>query len=134
MATVSPPGTMASRIAERRQNRALVREASRDELGDLRERIQAEYWERVEAENAAHRERLTNSRSAIDDNTEDDATGEARARLRAESAARRTAALERQKLLNKKFFAHIRTAKSAIDTKIWDDGVGSAVRVDAPEC
>ena len=65
---------------------------------------------------------MANITSAIDDNTEDDATGEARARLRAESEARRLVQAEALLSANERYYALITQAQSHLDTRIWDDG------------
>lgn len=75
---------------------------------------------------ALHQQRMANMGSAIDDDTEDDATGEARATLRAEAQARREQQQVALKMRNAAYFALISKAKPTVDTKIWDDGAGSA--------
>ena len=64
--------------------------------------------------------------SAIDDDTEDDATGESRARLRADSAARRQAQNDALRSANALYFAIINKTQTKTDSKVWDDGEGSA--------
>ena len=77
-------------------------------------------------EQAAHRDKIKYMKSSIDDDTEDDATGEARARLKVESAARKKAEAEARRAENADFFARIRGVTTLTDSKIWDDGEGSA--------
>ena len=125
----TPTKSMASRIADRRQSRALERvhgNPRNDELRMVRDRIWSDYQARITAENKAHRDKLCNMKPTIDDDTEDDATGEARARLKVEAAERRVAAEVARKAVNVQYFAYIRAAQAVTDTKIWDDGVGSA--------
>lgn len=57
---------------------------------------------------------------------QDDATGEARARLRVESARRRSEAEAERRRQNAEYFARLRKTKTLTDSKIWDDGEGTA--------
>ena len=100
--------------------------ATPEETNEVRDARRVADQERIQRENAEHRERLANMQPTIDDNTEDDATGEARARAREASDARRReqAAALRQK--NREIRARLRSIGAAIDSKIWDDGEGSA--------
>ena len=96
------------------------------ETNEVRDRKRAEEAERIRRDNLAHQERLANMRPAIDDDTEDDATGAARARLRAQAAARRQAETASIRAANAAMRARIRNIQAATDNKIWDDGAGSA--------
>ena len=73
-----------------------------------------------------HIKRLPTITSSIDDDTEDDATGEARARLREESETRRRAEAQELRERNKEYRAALSSVTSLTDSKIWDDGEGSA--------
>lgn len=64
------------------------------ETNEVRDQRRKEEQRRIRRENKAMRERLANVRAKVDDDTEDDATGEWRARLRAESAAQRQQAMQ----------------------------------------
>jgi len=99
---------------------------ARDELGEVRDALAAKEKERVRQDNKGHRDRLKSSKPTIDDDTEDDATGEARARLKVESAARRKAEKEKLKAVNASYFAKVHSAMPVTDSCIWDDGEGSA--------
>lgn len=93
---------------------------------NFQERAADVYLDKAWTEHAAHRERLANARSSIDDDTEDDATGEARARLKAESEVRRRVEAETLAQANSAYFERVRAATTVTDSKIWDDGEGSA--------
>uniref|UniRef100_A0A7S2CBW9 Trichohyalin-plectin-homology domain-containing protein n=1 Tax=Haptolina brevifila TaxID=156173 RepID=A0A7S2CBW9_9EUKA len=82
--------------------------------------------ERRRKENSRLAARLAYARPTIDDDTEDDATGERRAMLRVEAAAARKAKEEARKQANAKFFAGIKKAQTVIDTWIEDDGTEAA--------
>jgi hypothetical protein len=84
------------------------------------------YLKQAEERYRVHQQRLASMTSAIDDDTEDDATGESRARLRAESAARRQAQDDALRSANALYFAIINKTQSKTDSKVWDDGEGSA--------
>lgn len=145
-----PPSaySMASRVAAKRQERANARKASprepvpahraqcqlvvrqsspvRDEMGAVRDSIQTQFAERIQQENKEIHVRLATIKPTIDDDTEDDETGVARARLKKEAAARRIEVLATVRRDNAKFFAVVLNAQPVTDTKIWDDGPGSA--------
>lgn len=93
----------------------------RDELGAVRDRMKQMERDRIARENAANKMRLLGMTPTIDDDTEDDATGEARARLRVESAKKFRAQLRERSRKNAEYFARVRAAKATLDTKIWDD-------------
>ena len=101
-------------------------QAGRDELGEVRDFIASQRQAYIKKDNHTHRTRLANMKATIDDDTEDDETGEARARMRVESAARRRADVEKLREANRAFFQRIKGAQPVTDTKIWDDGAGSA--------
>lgn len=88
---------------------------------DFRERAAAKHLEQAGQEHAAHRHRMANIKPTVDDDTEDDATGEARARLRVESAARRAAKADALKAENQRYFAAIGKVTTLTDSKIWDE-------------
>lgn len=96
------------------------------ETNEIRDKRRAEEQERIRRENVAHRERVDNMRPKIDDDTEDDATGFARARLRALSAASRKTAAVALQAQNLEMRQRISRVQAATDNKIWDDGAGSA--------
>lgn len=64
---------------------------NRDELGALRDQMIAREKHRIAEENRVMKARLAKTGPTIDDDTEDDETGEARARLKKEAAAKRKA-------------------------------------------
>lgn len=97
-----------------------------DGMRDFREMWVEQSWQRFFQDRSTHREKLTNAKPTIDDDTEDDATGEARARLKAESAARKEAEAEALRASNREYFARINSVSTLTDSKIWDDGEGSA--------
>jgi len=84
------------------------------------------YLKQMQMHDAGHRERMAKMTSSIDDDTEDDATGVARARLKADSAAKRQEAANRLKEENANYFAMLNSTRTVLDTKVWDDGAGSA--------
>lgn len=92
----------------------------------FREQWAAAYDEKILPLHSEHVQRLPTIGSAIDDDTEDDATGEARARLREESAARRLAEAEELKARNQEYFSQLSSVTTLTDSRIWDDGEGSA--------
>jgi len=97
-----------------------------DELRAVRDKIESDRLERVKRENAEHKARLAATKPKTDDDVEDEATGQDRVRLRAESAKRRGAQQEALKQANAQYFQRIRGATTVTDTKVWDDGEGSA--------
>ena len=98
----------------------------RDGMGEMRDLLAAKNKEHIKQGNAEHQKRLQEIGPTIDDDTEDDATGEARARMKVESAARRKAEAEALRKQTAQFFSRVRTATPKTDCKIWDDGEGSA--------
>ena len=86
----------------------------------------AEVYDKVLPLHQDHIKRLPTITSSIDDDTEDDATGEARARLREESETRRRAEAQELRERNKEYRAALSSVTSLTDSKIWDDGEGSA--------
>ena len=64
--------------------------------------------QRMAEENRQMKQRLREMKPTIDDDTEDDATGEARARCRIESIAKRKATLAALRAENAKFFMVVR--------------------------
>ncbi len=84
------------------------------------------YLRQMKVHDRQHRRRLSSMTSAIDDDTEDDATGEKRAWLRAQSAERRRAEEDALRAANAVYFTLIKEAQTKLDTKVWDDGEGSA--------
>ena len=93
---------------------------------DFREKWAEVYDKKVLPLHQDHIKRLPTITSSIDDDTEDDATGEARARLREESETRRRAEAQELRERNKEYRAALSSVTSLTDSKIWDDGEGSA--------
>lgn len=100
----------------------------RDEMGAARDMIAAKRRAQIEEENKVYKEHLANAKPTIDDDTEDDATGEARARLRVESAAARQAAEAERKAKAREFHAKIKAATTVTDD--WMDTEAAALARD----
>jgi hypothetical protein len=98
----SSPGTSPWKMTSRSPS------PKRDELGEVRDLLQQRFKDRVKEENKAHLEKLANIKPTIDDDTEDDATGEARARLKTESAERRKAEAQALRAKNAQFFSRVK--------------------------
>jgi len=103
----SSPGTSPWKLASRSQS------PKRDELGEVRDLLQQRFKDRVKEENKAHMERLASMKPTIDDDTEDDATGEARARLKVESAERRKAEAQALRAKNAQFFSRVKKVRDS---------------------
>ena len=99
---------LAARVA------ALPEDLQENWNNEIRDRRRAEEQQRIRLENAAHYGRIANMRPVIDDDTEDDATGEARARLRAEAAARRRAEEAALAQDNASFFGRVFNTESRL--------------------
>ena len=69
----------------------------RDEMGAARDYMRKRNEEHIKQMNLEHQQKLQTMKPTIDDDTEDDATGAERARLRAEVAAKREALVAAQK-------------------------------------
>ena len=90
----------------------------RDELGALRDQIALREKQRIARENAEYKVRLAQMAPTIDDDTEDDATGEARARLKIESAKRFRDKAKAMSRKNKQYFERVKKAQPTLDTKV----------------
>jgi hypothetical protein len=90
----------------------------RDELGALRDAMKAREKMRIARENAEYKQRLAIMAPTIDDDTEDDATGEARARLKVDSAKRFRDKAKAMSKKNKEYFARVKQAQPTLDTKV----------------
>lgn len=97
-----------------------------EQYAQFRQQAASAYLDRAWEAHAVHRHKLANMQSSIDDDTEDDATGEARAKLRAQSAARREVEAEALRMRNLQMRARINSIQAKTDSKVWDDGEGSA--------
>ena len=86
-----------------------------DAMGVFRDLIAQKSREYISAGNAVHFKNLANIKPTIDDDTEDDATGEARARLKAESLQAREAAEAARKAAVKAYFARIKSKTTVVD-------------------
>ena len=80
-----------------------------------------QYLEGIKKDHKAHCKRVASIKPTIDDDTEDDATGEARAAKRVESAANRKAKMERLKLENQQYFARVKAVTTVTDVKLDDE-------------
>lgn len=80
----------------------------RDEMGAVRDLIAKRNQDHIRQQNAEHQAKLAAMKPTIDDDTEDDATGAERARLRAESEAKRASAMAEQKEKAHDFFARVK--------------------------
>ena len=80
----------------------------RDEMGAVRDLIAQRNAAHIREMNAEHQAKLAAMKPTIDDDTEDDATGEERARLKKESEAKRAAALAEQKEFAHDFFVRVK--------------------------
>lgn len=100
----------------------------RDEMGAARDLIAQRRRQQIEEENKVYKDHLKNAKPTIDDDTEDDATGEARARLRVEAAAAREAAEAERKAKARDFHAKIKAAHTVTDD--WMDTEAAAVARD----
>lgn len=90
----------------------------RDELGALRDAMKAREKMRIARENAEYKQRLAIMAPTIDDDTEDDATGEARARLKVDSAKRFRDKAKAMSKKNKEYFTRVKQAQPTLDTKV----------------
>ena len=93
--------------------------AMRDKLADIHLAAAAK-------EQAGHRERLANAGPVITDDVEDVATAETRKNLKLASAAKREEAQEAIQAANSVYFERLSSVAALTDSKIWDDGEGSA--------
>ena len=87
-----------------------------DEMKLWREMIASKQAAHYKQDNAVHHGNLLNMKPTIDDDTEDDATGEARARLRQEAAAKREADEAARKAAAKEYFEMLKQAHTVTDT------------------
>jgi hypothetical protein len=97
-----------------------------EETNELRDQRRADELERIRRENKAHRERIANVRTKVDDDTEDDATGEARARARSVSIAKRQASAEALQQANVQHNRRMSSVQAAVDDDVMDDAAGRA--------
>ena len=90
----------------------------RDELGAMRDLMKQRERDRIAKDNAEYKSKLANIAPTIDDDTEDDATGEARALLKLDSAQRFRAKAKAMSRRNAEYFARVRQAQPTLDTKV----------------
>ena len=105
-------------------------------MNDFAEQMAQAYIQKSKAEFEEHRERVVNKATKIGEYKEDsslfpyypadDAIDAARSQLRDQSEARRQAEREAIRERNAEYFERVHSASSVTDTKIWDDGDGSA--------
>jgi len=96
------------------------------QTNEVRDRRREEEQRRIRRENAAHRERIAHMKTKIDDDTEDDATGVARARARAKSAARKQAEAQALRQANEERRARLRNVQAVTDDDVTDEAAGAA--------
>ena len=98
------------------------------ETNEIRDAKRAEDQARIRRENYEHRQRLRHMRPVIDDDTEDDETGVARAAARAASARRRREERAAISLANKTHRMRLDAVKARTDDDVSDDPSGMARR------
>ena len=101
-------------------------EAYPEETNEIRDRRRAEDQMRIRRENREQRIRLAYMRPTIDDDTEDDATGIARAEARAESANTRREEAIAISIANKAHRMRLAAVKARTDDDVTDDAAGFA--------
>lgn len=98
----------------------------KDELREVRLRIQGRRNMDIRQHNTEHRSRLVNMSPLVFDDIESPETAKMRARLRQAGVARRQAELSARVSQNRTYFARVKSTLTMTDSKIWDDGAGSA--------
>jgi len=114
-------------ISERNADRdAQAAGGHRDELGAVRDSIFSAYQVRVQAENKEHKHKVSSMRPTVNDDHQTPAVAAERSRLRRQAMMRKQAEWVALRQKNAAYFRKIGAAQTVTDTKIWDDGEGSA--------
>lgn len=123
-------GLTMTEILDDPETRDLVEEleAYPEETNEIRDAKRAEDQARIRRENYEQRQRLAYMRPTIDDDTEDDEVGVARAAARAESAQRRREERVAISLANKAHRMRLAAVKARTDDDVSDDPSGMARR------